>query len=133
MPLGIGGRKSFSYPRAERRIPMEVGVQISGHSEFPGVETTFTENVSSQGARVYHSRQWQLNDSLRSRPYGGVSGFGARCLLPSDARARDSWWGWNLCSLKGAGWLARLFRAVAPREFEKAFDVFASLTRQFRI
>jgi len=64
MPLGIGGKKGYSYPRAERRIPMEVGVQISGHVDLPGVETTFTENVSSRGARVLTSRRWQLNDRL---------------------------------------------------------------------
>ncbi len=64
MPLGIGGKKAFSAPRVERRIPMEVGVQISGHAELPGVETTFTENVSSRGARVLTSRRWQLNDRL---------------------------------------------------------------------
>jgi hypothetical protein len=64
VPLGIGGKKSFSYPRAERRIPMEVGVQISGHSELPGTEMTFTQNVSSRGARVMTSRKWNLNDRL---------------------------------------------------------------------
>lgn len=64
MPLGIGRKSGFSFPRVERRIPMEVGVQISGHSDLPGVETTFTENVSSRGARVLTSRKWHLNDRL---------------------------------------------------------------------
>jgi hypothetical protein len=64
MPLGFGGKKAFSSPRVERRIPMEVGVQISGHSDQPGIETTFTQNVSTKGARVLTSRRWQLNDQL---------------------------------------------------------------------
>lgn len=43
---------------------MEVGVQIAGNAVLPGVETTFTENVSPRGARVFSSRPWRLNDSL---------------------------------------------------------------------
>lgn len=54
----------FSVPRGEKRIPMEVGVRISGHVDLPGIETTFTENVSSQGARIVTSRRWRPNDRL---------------------------------------------------------------------
>jgi hypothetical protein len=43
---------------------MEVGVRISGHVDLPGIETTFTENVSSKGARVVTSRRWRPNDRL---------------------------------------------------------------------
>lgn len=43
---------------------MEVGVQITGHPSLPGTETTFTENVSSRGARVLSSRRWKPNDQL---------------------------------------------------------------------
>ncbi len=43
---------------------MEVGVQISGHAKLPGVETTFTQNVSSNGARVLSMRPWRPNDRL---------------------------------------------------------------------
>jgi hypothetical protein len=43
---------------------MEVGVQISGHSVLPGVESTFTENVSSRGARVLSTRRWKTGDKL---------------------------------------------------------------------
>ena len=48
MPLGIGipKNKSFAIVRRETRMPMEVGVHISGHARMPGTETTFTENVS---------------------------------------------------------------------------------------
>ena len=64
MPLGIGGLKSFNAIRCETRVPMEVGVHISGHSAHPGTETTFTENVSARGARVVSTRKWKINDRL---------------------------------------------------------------------
>jgi len=48
----------------ETRIPIEVGVQIAGHNQMPGVEKTFTEDVSSRGARVLTVRRWQPNDRL---------------------------------------------------------------------
>ena len=54
----------FSVQRAEDRIPMEVAVQIAGNEHLPGVETTFTENVSSRGARVASIRRWRINDRL---------------------------------------------------------------------
>jgi hypothetical protein len=43
---------------------MEVGVSLSGHEVHPGTESTFTENVSSRGARVLSSRRWKINDRL---------------------------------------------------------------------
>ena len=64
MALGIGAPKTFTIARREKRIPMEIGVQISGHATLPGTETTFTENVSSRGARVLTSRRWKTNDRL---------------------------------------------------------------------
>ncbi len=57
--------KLYSAKRAERRIPMEVGVQISGNSQLPGTETTFTEDVSPRGARVVTMRRWQMDDRLK--------------------------------------------------------------------
>lgn len=64
MPIGMGVPKTFTVPRRETRIPMEVAVHISGHAAVPGTETTFTENVSSRGARVLSSRRWKINDRL---------------------------------------------------------------------
>jgi hypothetical protein len=64
MPFRLGIPKSFSAPRRETRVPMEVGVQITGHRALPGTETTFTENVSSRGARVLSSRRWKPNERL---------------------------------------------------------------------
>lgn len=56
--------RNYSVQRIEPRLPMEVAVQIAGHSEAPGVEMTFTENVSSRGARVYSTRRWRQHDML---------------------------------------------------------------------
>lgn len=64
MRFGMGVPKGVLAPRREARIPMEVGVHISGHPIQPGTETTFTENVSTRGARVLSTRRWQLNDRL---------------------------------------------------------------------
>ena len=43
---------------------MEVGVHITGHPALPGTETTFTENVSTRGARVLSMRRWNIGDRL---------------------------------------------------------------------
>jgi hypothetical protein len=64
MRFGMGVPKAADETRCERRIPMEVGVHISGHVVLPGTETTFTENVSSRGARVLTTRPWKPNDRL---------------------------------------------------------------------
>ncbi|HEY4878016.1 MAG TPA: hypothetical protein VIH97_02745 [Candidatus Acidoferrales bacterium] len=64
MRFGMRGPKLATAPRRETRIPMEVGVQISGHPAQPGIESTFTENVSSRGARVLSSRRWKTGDQL---------------------------------------------------------------------
>ena len=67
---------TFDVERLEKRIPMAVAVHISGHQRAPGVETTFTENVSSRGARVSSSRRWRANETLEI------------ASLPGDFRAR---------------------------------------------
>jgi hypothetical protein len=71
MALGIGGPKTFDGVRCETRVPMEIGVRISGHRALPGTETTFTENVSSRGARVWSSRRWKINDRMVIATPGG--------------------------------------------------------------
>ena len=55
-------QRHFSKPRGESRAPMELGVQLSGHQHLPGIETTFTKNVSVRGAQVISSRRWRTND-----------------------------------------------------------------------
>lgn len=64
MPFGIGVPKTFDAMRSEPRVTMEVGVRLSGDGVLPGTESTFTENVSSRGARVLSTRRWRVNDQL---------------------------------------------------------------------
>ncbi len=56
--------KGYAAVRSEERIPMGVAVRISGDPSLPGVETTFTENVSSGGARVITTRRWRPNEII---------------------------------------------------------------------
>lgn len=63
--------KSHFLERKEKRVPMEVGVQLSGHLKLPGVETTFTENVSDSGARVVTVRRWRPDDRVWIASLGG--------------------------------------------------------------
>lgn len=55
---------SYSFHRVERRIPMEIPVVLDGHRRMPGTESTFTENVSTRGARVISTRRWEQNERL---------------------------------------------------------------------
>ena len=87
MLLGMGVPKTFTVLRRELRVPMEVGVQISGHVELPGSEATFTQNISSQGARVFSTRKWKINDRLRfATPQWFIPGPRTRRLLRVGAR-----------------------------------------------
>jgi len=56
--------QTFSVERLEKRIPMTVAVHISGHQSGTPTETTFTEDVSSRGARVPSVRRWRPNETL---------------------------------------------------------------------
>jgi hypothetical protein len=71
MQLRIGVPKTFNFVRAETRVPMEVGVHITGHAALPGTENTFTENVSLRGARVLTTRRWKINDRLEITTLAG--------------------------------------------------------------
>jgi hypothetical protein len=55
---------AFPFNRAESRIPLEIPVVIDGHRATPGVESTFTENVSARGARVVSARSWKKGEQL---------------------------------------------------------------------
>jgi hypothetical protein len=56
--------QSFAVERLEKRIPMTVAVHISGLQSASHRETTFTEDVSSRGARVPSVRRWRHNETL---------------------------------------------------------------------
>jgi hypothetical protein len=51
-------KNDFRFNRSENRISMEIPVVLAGHRQMPGVEATFTENVSAKGARVVSVRRW---------------------------------------------------------------------------
>src|SRR5579862_2639310 len=88
MAFGLGGPKTFTAARRESRTPMKVGVQIIGHPELPGTETTFTENVSPRGARVLSSRPWKINDQLIISTMTGAFKATARvayCAMTPDS------------------------------------------------
>jgi hypothetical protein len=57
-------KNTFRFDRRENRIPMEIPVVLEGHRRMPGVESTFTENVSAKGARVVSTRNWDRGASL---------------------------------------------------------------------
>ena len=57
-------RNKFTFHRSEKRIPMEIPLMLEGNRSLPGVETTFTENVSARGARVISVRHWDKNAEL---------------------------------------------------------------------
>jgi hypothetical protein len=44
---------------------MTVAVHLTGIRSAPDVETTFTENVSSRGARVSSAHRWHPNERLK--------------------------------------------------------------------
>jgi hypothetical protein len=67
---------TIGIDRLEKRIPMAIAVHLSGHGRTPGVETAFTENVSSRGARVVSMRRWRPNEMLEI------------ASLPGDFRAK---------------------------------------------
>ena len=55
---------TLGVKRFEKRILMTIAVHVSGQERAPGVETAFTENVSSRGARVSSIRRWRPNETL---------------------------------------------------------------------
>ena len=63
MAKGMGVPKPYAILRREFRVPIEVGVQILS-GPLRGEERTFTQNVSSRGARVWTARRWRRNERL---------------------------------------------------------------------
>jgi len=56
--------------RMERRLPIVVVVRLAQaeRSGADGEERTYTDNISSRGARVYSNRPWQLGDAVQVTP-----------------------------------------------------------------
>jgi hypothetical protein len=52
------------FHRNESRILIELPVWIEGSKVAPGSESTFTENVSANGARVVSVRRWRIGDQI---------------------------------------------------------------------
>ena len=69
-------KKLYSAPRTENRLPMALAVEISGNHRTPGIEMTFTENVSLHGARIITQRAWRRDEPVQL------------ASLPGDFRAR---------------------------------------------
>jgi hypothetical protein len=53
-----------SAPRPERRIARAVAVQLSTIEGSPSAEKSFTENVSSHGARVVTKQRWKAEERV---------------------------------------------------------------------
>jgi hypothetical protein len=88
-------------PRRQNRIPMAVAVQLSGNERLPGVETTFTENVSARGARVATTRRWQTDDRVLMISLPGD--FRARARVAYCERVRDTGFAIGLEFLEPSG------------------------------
>lgn len=98
--------KAYPLSRRESRIPIEVGVQISGHQELPGVETTFTQNVSSRGARILSSRRWPPNTLILLETLTGS--FRSAARVAYCERFRDEGFAIGVEFLSPAGqWVLR--------------------------
>ena len=102
MAKGMGVPKAYDVSRIENRIPMEVGVQISGHAHLPGVEMTFTENVSSRGARVLSVRRWNPNDRLNLSTLTGAFQSLARVAYCESLRGAGYAVGLEFLEAKGS-------------------------------
>ena len=65
--------------RTERRLPIIVVVRLA-HCESAGIhgeeERTYTDNISTRGARVFSKNLWQLGDAVRVTPLDGDSTCG---------------------------------------------------------
>ena len=60
-------KKALKEKRKERRIPVEVELEISTPREPPVYENSATENASSHGARIISSTRWQPHEHMLVR------------------------------------------------------------------
>jgi len=80
MPTAIKPPKIFSIARRDPRIPIEVEVNLAGHSLSSLRESTFTRDVSARGARVLSVRRWRKNQRLTLTALAGGFQSGARVV-----------------------------------------------------
>jgi PilZ domain len=102
--MGIRGKarkKDYQIERRETRVPMEVGVKISGNTFMPGQEATFTENVSSRGARVRSVRRWRIGESISVASLAGNFRSLARVAYCEPARGNGFAVGIEFLELEG--------------------------------
>lgn len=64
--------------RMERRLPIIVVVRLahSAPADADGEEKTYTDNISTHGARIFSKRAWQHGDALRVTLLSGYSACG---------------------------------------------------------
>jgi hypothetical protein len=76
--------------RLERRLPIVVVVRLAQaeRAGTEGEERTYTDNISSRGARVYSIRPWQPGDPVQVTPRneGPALGKVVYCQMLPDNR-----------------------------------------------
>ena len=76
--------------RMERRLPIVVVVRLAEAERAcaDGEERTYTDNISSRGARLYSIRPWQLGDAVQVTPRneGPARGNVVYCQTLEDGR-----------------------------------------------
>ena len=92
---------------------MAVPVRIAGNSSMPGEETTFTEDVSARGAKVYTTRRWKADERLLIASLSGSFRSLARVAWCLPARDQGFTVGLQLVETSG-NWV------VAPAAASKA-------------
>jgi len=60
-------REALREQRIEKRIPAEVGLELSSLNEPLIYEKAITENASRHGARIITKRPWRANDHVLVR------------------------------------------------------------------
>src|SRR5260370_18491797 len=76
--------------RMERRLPIVVVVRLAEaeSASTDGEERTYTDNISSRGARVYSLRPWQLGDTVQVTPRNEDPARGNVVYCPTREDAR---------------------------------------------
>jgi len=76
--------------RMERRLPIIVVVRLAQaeNAGTDGEERTYTDNISTRGARLFSARSWQPGDPVRIAPRDEAPAFGnvVYCQALADGR-----------------------------------------------